>query len=104
MFGLPRLEQLPDFVLGEEDSCCPKRESHCQSPQQDQSREVPRSGNGKRGEVEGSEKERPSCKIRAGKLHHTFNLGFDANIFVEEGRSSNCAGAERKEMAERSRL
>jgi hypothetical protein len=52
--------------LGKESSGRSKREPYCQSSEQDQSREISGSGTRKGGEIEGHEKERPSCKAGAG--------------------------------------
>jgi len=65
-FKDPRKVRLLKIGLGKESSGRSKRESYCQSSEQDQSREVSRFGTGKGGEIEGHEKERPSCKAGAG--------------------------------------
>ena len=64
--GLCHQSCLLKIGLGKESSGRSKRESYCQSSEQDQSREVSRFGTGKGGEIEGHEKERPSCKAGAG--------------------------------------
>jgi len=95
--------RLLSLVLGKESPCISEREPYRQSPEQDQSREVPRPGYGKGGEIESLEKERPSGKIGASKRPSHLEW-LQTNTYAEEGRGQNSSRAKRKEMAERPRL